>query len=191
MGAVRVLRVCGALAAVMVAAGCGAAPSPAVPSATRSSPSSSVGPVADQDFQMRPVLSVGPAPAGGCPTRIRPEPVSKSPIRACSVEGTQQYTLGPAAVIGSHVVTIAVDEVPPDRGVAVDMTLDSSGSAALAAVTGELSMQSPPRSQLAFYVLGQVSGVSAVTEPIEGSSVRILGLSTSEAQQLVSKLKTR
>ena len=143
------MKVSAGVMAVIVVAGCSAAPTPAASSTGTQSPSPTVGPVADKDFQLRPVLAAEPAAQGACPPTHTAEPASTAPITACSVDGTVQYSLGPAAVTGGQVATIAVGDSSSGGGTDIDVTLDAAGSTALTSITGELSAKSPPQSQLA------------------------------------------
>jgi len=186
MGAMKVNAV---LIAVFVVAGCSTAPTPTVSSTVTQSPSPTVRPVADQDLQLRPVLTAEPAAKGACPPPHSAEPASTSPIKACSVDGTVLYSLGPAAVTGGQVATLAVGDSSAGGGAEIDVTLDAAGSTALTSITEELSVKSPPQSQLAIYVLGQVQSAPTVSEAILGGAVVISGdFTTSQAQEIVDGL---
>jgi preprotein translocase subunit SecD len=92
-------------------------------------------------------------------------------------------------VTGGQVATIAVGDSSGGGGADIDVTLDDAGSAALASITGELSVKSPPQSQLAIYVLGQVQSAPTVSEEIVGGAVVINGdFTTAQAQEIVERL---
>lgn len=182
----HVIKAAAVLIAASAMAACTAAPAP--PSVGSSQPPAAPGPVADRDLQLRPVLTLESA---HCTPGSTPAPVSASPIRACAADGTIQYTLGPAAVTGSQVQTIAVGTGLVSGTAEIDITLDAAGAAALAAVTGEVSQLPEPRTELAIYVHGRVQSAPYVSSAIEGGSMIIRGdFTTAQAQAIVDSLMT-
>ena len=90
---------------------------------------------------------------------------------------------------GKHVAAISVGTGAVAGGPEIDITLDAEGSAALAAVTGQLAVQEPPQSQLAIYVHGEVQSSPFVSQSIQGGSVVITGgFTTAQAQAIVDGL---
>jgi len=183
---VSAIRISAVVIATVVLVGCGASPASTSSSGSQL-PGSTAGPVADVDLQLRPVLSE--APTASCTLPRVAAPPAKSPVEACSADGTLRYTLGPAAVTGNQVASISVAKSAVVGSPEIDITLDAKGSAALAAITGQLAGNDPTRSQLAVYVHGQVQSSPSVSQSIQGGSVVITGdFTTAQAQAIVDGL---
>jgi preprotein translocase subunit SecD len=157
-------------------AGCGAS--------DVASPSGSSG-GARWDLQLRPVLSVEPWGNATCPAG-ESEAASSSPVTACSADGTELYTLGPAGVSGEQIATATVEDSAVAGTAEIRVSLNEAGTAALSTMTAELAGKAAPQSQLAIYSQGQVQSAPAVMEPIITGSVVIAGdFSREQAQRIL------
>lgn len=169
----------GVLAAVALLAGCG--------SSTAASPSGSS--AGGRDLQLRPVLAMTLPGSGSCPSADRDAAGSTTPVSACSTDGSTLYSLGPAAVTGSQVSSLSVQDAAAGGTAEIQVALDDAGTAALANVTKELAAKPAPQSQLAIYVHGRVQSAPVVMAPLTSGDLTIAGdFTKAQAQQLVDGL---
>jgi preprotein translocase subunit SecD len=156
-----------------------------VPPTTSPTPSAAAG----YRLEIRPVLTLGVASSGSCPSPVQ-QPASATGVRACSADGTQVYTLGPAAVTGEEFAGLdAAGSSGPGSGFVVVTRLTDAGSAHLKAVTTTLATQPAPQNQLAFYAGGVVLSAPYVSQPILGGSAVVGGFSSlATAQQFVDSV---
>ena len=144
-------------------------------------------------LEIRPVLTLGVATSGSCPSPVQ-QPGSATGVQACSADGTQVYTLGPAAVTGEEFAGLvaqpdAAGSTGPGSGFVVVTRLTDAGSAHLKAVTTTLATQPAPQNQLAFYAGGLVLSAPYVSQPILGGSAVVGGFSSlATAQQFVDSV---
>jgi preprotein translocase subunit SecD len=115
-----------------------------------------------------------------------------TPVASCSADGKTLYSLGAAAVSGDHVASVSDPKAssggPPWQ---IEVALDSTGKAALAALTQDLATKTPPQSQMAIYVHGRVRSAPLVMQPITAGIVAIACACTQmQADQLVSDIKS-
>jgi preprotein translocase subunit SecD len=110
-------------------------------------------------------------------------------VSACSTDGTNLYSLGPAVVSGEQVASVTVQDSATGGTAEIQVALNDAGTAALSTMTTDLAGKASPQSQLAVYVHGRVQSAPTVMAPITTGSVTITGdFTKAQAQQIVDGL---
>ncbi len=184
----RGMRALVVVAAIALTTACSSTPSSTSSASPRPQTSSLSG--RDIGLQLRPVLEATATSETTCRETGSPaaeEPPTRSPVTACSTDGSMVYSLGPAVVLGTQWESLRVDDSQGEATIVA--VLDPSGSTALTKATADLATEETPKNQLAFYAQGRVVSAPSVTQPIYGGVAVIAGGWTrAEAQDLVDSL---
>lgn len=125
-------------------------------------------------LEFRPVLAADPCDLGRTTSAIGDS------ITLCDQDGTTMYALGPVAIDGEHLDSVAASTLAGASGVdsgtwAVNLVFDDQGTQALADITQRAVGQTPPLNQFAMVLDGRVLSAPAVLAAITNGKPQITG----------------